>query len=241
MRRSYLTVISSLFILLAHPVAAEELRLFARYPNIDRSIWYLSHGWSNGDHQACEWRADAISGHNGNLQLRLSDRGGRVRPIGCGEIQSKQVFGYGRFEARMRTAAGSGLNTAFFTFIGPPMGVKEHDEIDFEFLGKDPRTVELAYWANAKKMHRHVHQLGYDASQEFHDYAFEWTRESIKWYIDGQLIHSTAAGAQMPRNPGKIMFSLWSGSKIEDAWMGPFRYNAPVTAEVSWVKFTPLP
>jgi len=164
-----------------------------------------------------------------------------VRPIGCPELQSKQRFGYGRFEARMRTAAGSGLNTAFFTYIGPPLGVKEHDEIDFEFLGKDPTTVELSHWANGVRIAPYVHKLGFDASKGFHTYAFEWTRSYIKWFVDGKQVYATAVDAKIPRNDAKLFFSLWSGTQIENAWMGPFTYNGPVTAEVAWVKYTPLP
>lgn len=236
---TYLAVIAAIFIIPA-PAYPGDLPLFASYPNIDRSLWFPSHGWSNGEHQSCEWRADALEGHNNMLQLTLSNRGGRVRPIGCPELQSKARYGFGRFEARMRTAAGSGLNTAFFTFIGPPLGVPEHDEIDFEFLGKDPTTVELNYWVNAKQQPSYVLHLGYDASKEFHDYAFEWGPQSIKWFVDGKLVHETDEGASMPHNPGKLFLSLWSGSEIEDSWMGHFTYTQPVTADVAWVKYTRL-
>ena len=233
-------IVFAVFLTASSIAIARDLPFFATYPNIDRSLWILSHGWSNGDHQACEWRADALSGHNQTLQLRLSDRGGRVRPIGCAELQSKVRYGYGRYEARLRTAAGSGLNTAFFTYIGPPLGVKEHDEIDFEFLGKDPTTVELNYWVGGQQNPSHVHQLGFDASQNFHDYAFEWRADSIKWFVDGRLVHTTPAGARIPRNPGKLFFSLWAGSEIEDSWLGHFNYTTPVTAQVVSTSFTPF-
>jgi beta-glucanase (GH16 family) len=43
----------------------------------------------------------------------------------------------------------------------------------------------------------------------------------------------------MPENASHIYLSLWSGSAIEDSWMGHFVYKNPVTAEVAWVKYTP--
>src|SRR6202000_1172119 len=115
---------------------------------------------------------EAVTAHNGNLQLKLSDKGGTVRPIGCGEIHTYAQTKYGRYEARMRTAAGSGLNTAFFTYVGPPQQVV-HDDIDVEFIGKPPDTVDITVWTNgipngaphseAKRI-----PLGFDTSKAFH-------------------------------------------------------------------------
>ncbi len=220
----------------------ENIHFFAKFPNFDLSQWYVSHGWANGEHQSCEWRSDAVRATDEkNIRLILSDNGGKERAIGCGEIQSKKRFGFGRYEARMRTAAGPGLNSAFFTYTGPPHGVDEHDEIDFEFLGKDPHKVELNYHTNGESQGPIIIDLGFDATQDFHDYAFEWTPDKIRWYVDGKFVAETPKNAKIPRNAGKILFSLWSGAKSSDDWLGKFKYKAPVTAEVEWVKFTPLP
>ncbi len=219
---------------------AAPLSFFSTYPGFDLERWHLSDGWTNGDHQSCEWKAEDLSAVNGNLQLRLSDSSGKLRPYGCAEIKSNARTRYGRYEARMRTAAGSGLNTAFFTYIGPPMGVPSHDEIDFEFLGKNTHAVEITCWKDGEKCDSVVISLEYDASTEFHDYAFEWTPTAIRWYIDNHLVHETPAGLPMPENASHIFLSLWSGSAIEDSWMGHFVYQKPVTAEVVWVKYTPI-
>ena len=227
-------------VLLAGRGHAGEIGFFAAYPNIDRSAWYISHGWTNGGHHACEWRADTIGADEGNLRLWLNDKGGRHRQYGCSEIQTKGKFGYGRYEARMRTAAGSGLNTAFFTFTGPVHGASYHDEIDFEFLGKEPHKVEVNYHRKGKNMGPFKVNLGFDAAADFHDYAFEWYPDKIRWYADGRLIFETPEGADVPDLPGKLYFSLWSGTKKAQDWLGKFRYEQPVYADVAWVKFTPL-
>ena len=205
--------------------------------NLDR--WYVSDGWANGDYQSCEWRADAIAISRNDMRLTLSERGGKVRPLGCPEIRTKAPLGYGLYEARIRSAAGSGLVTAFFTYAGPPSGSAEHDEIDFEFLGKDPHTVNITQYTNGKPYDGKIIQLGFDASQTFHDYGFEWTPDKIRWYVDGKVVSETPVGAKIPRNPGHLHFMLWSGSKGQDAWMGPFNYTTPVTADVEWAAYTP--
>jgi endo-1,3-1,4-beta-glycanase ExoK len=205
---------------------------------LSRDRWYVSHGWANGDYQSCEWRADAVTTTRKNLSLTLSDRGGKVRPLGCGEIRTKAKVGYGVYEARIRSAAGSGIVTAFFTYVGPPTGSAEHDEVDFEFLGKDPRTVNINHFTNGKPYDGKVVQLGFDASQTLHNYAFEWLADKIRWYVDEKLVFETPEDSKIPRNPGQLYFMLWSGSKVQDAWMGPFNYTSPVTAEVEWAAYT---
>ena len=216
---------------------ADKIPFFLPYPHIDSGRWYVSDSWSNGDHQSCEWRKDALSGEDGNLALTLSDNGGKVRPIGCAELHTKALNGYGTYEARMKTAAGSGLNSAFFTYIGPPDGV--HDEIDLEFLGKDTHSVSAGYFANGKGEPGKVIPLGFDASADFHDYAIEWTPVKIRWFVDRKLVFETPAGAPIPSTPGNLFFSLWSGSKIEDSWLGHFNYFEPKSAEVAWAAYSP--
>ena len=218
---------------------AGDIPLFSPYPTINAGRWYRSDGWTNGEHQSCEWRKDALSADDGNLKMTLSDRGGAVRPIGCAEIHTIATSGFGLYEARMKTAAGSGLNTAFFTYIGPPTGSPQHDEIDFEFLGKDSHTVQLNYLTDGKGGHEKSIQLGFDAAAGFHDYGIEWKPGKIRWFVDGKLVHETPAGADLPINPGRIYLSLWSGSPKVDGWLGPFEFTGPVSAEVSWVRFTP--
>ena len=221
-------------------VMAEDLPFLSADSRIDESHWYIPDGWTNGIHQSCEWRKSALSVLNKSLVLTLSDRGGKVRPIGCPAIQYRKMTGFGRYEARLRTAAGSGLNTAFFTYAGPPDQGPVHDEIDFEFIGKQPDTVDITVWTDGKASPAIRVPLGYDASRGFHNYAIEWLADAVRFYADDTLIHETKKGDPIPSHPGYLYFSLWSGSEIEDAWMGHFVYKAPVAAQVEWAKYTPI-
>jgi len=218
---------------------ADELPFFITGNKIDKKNWLLSHGWTNGEHQSCEWRDNAVRGVDGRLTLTLSERGGKHRPFGCGEIQSNATYGYGRYEARMRSAKGYGLNSAFFTYIGQPHQ-EEHDEIDFEFLGRNPYVVEVTHWRNGIKGPVKQVRLGYDSSEEFHNYAFEWDKDEIRWYVDDKLVYKTDGSFPVPIHKQKIFFSLWSNAPSLDDWMGRFKYYKPVSAEVEWVKFTPF-
>lgn len=219
---------------------AQVIPIFLKYPQIDRSLWYVSNGWANSNIQSCEWRATALSGVDKRLRITLSDKGGKVRPHGCGELQSTKRYSYGSYEVSMKSAAGSGLNSNIFTYIGPPQA-KHHDEIDFEFQGKNPRTVQVNYWVKGKNMGAVTLKLNFDASAAFHTYKFVWEPTRITWYIDNKKVHVTKPGAPIPSLPQKIYLSLWSGSSLINGWLGPFKYTQPVFAEYEWVKFTPLP
>lgn len=220
--------------------AAGEIPLFLPYPKIDTNRWYVANGWTNGPVQGCEWRAEAVSAKDKSVVLTLSDKGGKVSKISCGELQSTAKFGYGTFTASLRAAAGSGLNTGFFTYTGPPQGSPAHDEIDFEFLGKDTTKVQLNYYINGKSQGAYLADLGFDASKDFHEYAYVWQPDKIRWYIDKKLVHETADGVPIPTHPGKIHLTLWSGTPAVNGWLGPFEYKQDVDAAFAWVKYTPL-
>ncbi|MFZ4540972.1 MAG: family 16 glycosylhydrolase [Rickettsiales bacterium] len=240
-KTAYFMAIMAIALMGAASTASAQVKAFTdKFTTIDKSRWNFSHGWTNGDHQSCEWRENAAYIKDNKLLLTISDWGGKVRPYGCPELHTKDRLGHGRFEARMRTAAGSGLVTAFFSYIGPPNGVPEWDEIDFEILGKDPTKVDVNYVVNGKGIKGKVVDLGFDSSKDFHDYAFEWTKTGIAWFVDGKEIYRTPAGAPLPRNPAPMFFSLWSGSAQQDVWTGKFNYTQPLTAEVISAKFTPM-
>ena len=237
---SLLSIMTIAFAVFPRAAYAQEIPFFSIGPKIDEKTWYISHGWANGAHQSCEWRKYEVRSEDDKLVLGLSDHGGKERPISCGEIRTRQTYSYGRYEVRMKTAAGSGLNTNFFTYTGPPYGVKEHDEIDFEFLGKEPDKVEAVFWRNGKKAKIYKIPLGFDSSKEFHNYAFEWDQNEIRWFVDGKLMHQSEKGADIPVNSQHIFLSLWSGGQSVNDWLGPFSYKEPLSAEVEWVKYTPL-
>lgn len=204
----------------------------------------MSDGWTNGDHQGCSWAAKNVVIGEAGVTLVLDDTKSKDRPFSCAEVQSKDVYGYGTYEVRMRAAAGPGTVTAFFTYNGPGLGMgAPHDEIDFEVLGRDPRQVQINYYAAGEGGHEHFAPLpGGDASAAFHDYAFEWLPDGIRWFINGKLVHEVARkdGAQFPTHPGRIMISLWNGTSPQtEGWLGRFAYpGKPLTAVYERLSFT---
>jgi len=221
----------------AAPSTSVGRSFFDPFDRIDARRWYISDGWTNGDHQGCTWARENIQVVRGVLQLRHTTSPNKLRRYKCAEIRTLSRYGYGTYEARIRTVAGSGLNTAMFTYSGPPL-TAVHDEIDFEFLGRLPKTVQLNYYTASRGGHETSTDLGADGSSGFNNYAIEWTSQNIKWYLNGRLIR-TATQPGLPSMPGQFFLSLWSGSDTINTWLGKYNESLKdVTAEIDWIAYT---
>ena len=84
----------------------------------------------------------------------------------------------------MRVPAGRGYWPAFWLAGSGPT----YTEIDVvEVLGHDPRTAHFTvHWEeNGLRRQRHEAWTGPDLSDGFHDFAVEWNRDRVVWFVDG--------------------------------------------------------
>ncbi|SOC35870.1 endo-1,3(4)-beta-glucanase [Rhizobium subbaraonis] len=206
------------------------------FDKLDTGFWYVSDGWNNGGHQNCTWSKGQVSVSEGILNLTFEKKPLGERDYACGEVQTRKRFGYGAYEVRMKTADGTGLNSAFFTFIGPT-DKKPHDEIDFEVLGKNPAKVQLNQYVAAKGGNEKLADVPGGANNGFNDYAFIWEKERLRYYVNGKLVHEVTDTEKLPSNAQKIFASLWGTDTLSD-WMGTFAYKAPTSMQIDRIAFT---
>ncbi len=202
----------------------------------DSVRWQKADGWTNGAPFNCGWRADHVTMAGGGMTLTLDNStcsaGCSGKPYASGEYRTRDVYGYGKFETRLKAAKGSGVVTGFFTYNDNPW-----HEIDVEILGKDTTRLQTNYFTDGVGGHETVILLGFDAAADFHNYAIVWDPGSIKWYVDDVLVHTeTGSRGPLPTVPGKIMVNLWPGIGV-DGWLGPFSYTGPLTAEFRWIQY----
>jgi endo-1,3-1,4-beta-glycanase ExoK len=230
-----------------HPAHAEGVqqevqsaRSFVdNFSNFDRSRWFVSDGWTNGAHQNCTWSKDLVRLSDGVLSLGFEKRKLKDREFACAEIQTKQRYGYGVYEARMKTGTGSGLNAAFFSYIGP-QDKQPWDEIDFEVLTKDPSKVQVNSYIQGKPKNGKLVDVEGGADKGFNDYGFVWEKDRLRWYVNGKLVQEVTNPAELPTHSQKIFFSLW-GSDTLTNWMGAFADpGRQVSMQVQRVAFTAL-
>jgi endo-1,3-1,4-beta-glycanase ExoK len=220
------------------PDGATGTSFVENFDRIDPSIWYVSNGWNNGGHQNCTWSKKQVTVEGGMLQLGFAQEKSKDRDYACGEIQSKARFGYGTYEVRMKTATGPGLNSAFFTYIGPT-DKKPWDEIDFEVLGKNTAQVQVNQYVNGKGGNEKLIPVAGGADKGFNDYAFIWEENRLRYFVNGQLVQEVTDRSKLPSNAQKIFISLWGTDTLKQ-WMGTLAYTGPATLTVDRVAFTAL-
>lgn len=198
-----------------------------------------SDGWTNGSMFNVFWHKENVTFNDGKMQLTIDNEKVPQQgiPYSGGEFRSKDFYGYGRYEVNMKAIKNDGVVSSFFTYTGPSDS-NPWDEIDVEILGKDTTKVQFNYFTDGTGNHEFMYDLGFDASEDFHTYAFEWHKDKIVWYVDDVEAHSVTEN--IPVTDSKIMMNAWCGTGV-DGWLNAFNdENLPVCAEYQWVKFTPF-
>lgn len=207
--------------------------LESEFDNYDTIKMEKANGWTNGYMFDCTWRAENVVFEKGNMFLKIDQDGQKAQPKWSGgEYRTREWFHYGMYEVRMKPIKNNGVVSSFFTYTGPSDN-KPWDEIDIEFLGKDTTKVQFNYFTDGEGDHEYIHDLGFDAAEELHHYAFEWLPDSITWYVDGVEVYR--ATDNIPQTPGKVMMNTWPGIGV-DSWLNAFDGVTPLLAEYDWMR-----
>lgn len=197
------------------------------------SFFFASNGWSNGSCFDCVWRGENARFENGALTLTIDeDTSGQYNYSGA-EFRTSAHYSYGYYETSMQAIRNDGVVSSFFTYTGPSEN-NPWDEIDIEILGKDTTKVQLNYYTNGVGNHEVMYDLGFDASEGYHTYGFDWQPDHITWYVDGEAIYT--AYDNIPTTPGRIMMNVWPGTGV-DSWLKPYDGTTPLTARYQWVTY----
>ena len=225
--------------------AAEPLGgdMLADFSNGAVEAMFPSDGWSNGSVFNVWWAGDHVTYNDGQLQLNISPAGDEVeQDYYGGEMRTGLYYGYGDYSVSMKPSKDEGTASTFFTCTGPydvnvDGEANPWDEIDIEFLGKDTTGVQFNYYVDGVGGHEYWYELGFDASEEFHEYGFRWEEDSITWFVDGEAVYSvnTEDNGPMPSTPGRILMNFWCGTPDAEGWMGAYTAENS-QADYQWVK-----
>ncbi len=186
--------------------------------------WDVADGaWShNGELQY--YAPDAIEIKDGNLVITTREREVSDRSYTSGHISTKgrHEQTYGRWEIRAKLPTSQGMWPAIWLLPNDDSWPPEIDII--ELLGKEPNTVHHSYhWGPLRDGLKpwDLNQTSTDKAEglpfgeSFHDFALEWTPQSITWFVNGTPTHSYTG-----KIPDKPMF-LIINSAIGGFWPGP--------------------
>jgi beta-glucanase (GH16 family) len=186
--------------------------------------------------------SDEVYLHEGCLRIRSRVRNFGSQAYTSGRLDTKGKFAptYGRFEIKARLPGGKGLWPAHWLYpekrdwpmeylmaeavaAGKERLIPEarpwYSEIDImEFLGHEPNVVygTLHYYSfDGKKLSSSgTLKSDKDYTKDFHLYALEWEPDRLRWFLDGQMIHSTTNG--VPHTPHHLILNTAVGG----AWPG---------------------
>lgn len=207
----------------------EQAHFKTSFESYDASYMELRTG-ANGDMFDCIWQPDNVNFDGEGLSLKIDrDADGYTG----GEWRTREYFHYGLYQVRMKAIKNTGVVTSFFIYTGPTDGTK-WDEIDIEFLGKDTTKVQFNYFTDGVGNHEFLYDLGFDASEEWHTYGFEWREDYITWYVDGKVVHTVTEN--LPSTPGKIMMNVWPGIGVDD-WLDPYDGQTPLYGYYDWISY----
>lgn len=154
-------------------------------------------------------------GKNG-AELIASSSSNGLRPYQSGAFASTRSFLHGRIEAEIKAAPGAGLITGFFLHRTAP-----RQEIDVELLGNDPTRMLVNVFFNPGDEGAAINfgyrgspcyvELGFDATQAFHNYAVDWRPGRITWLVDGKAVHERVSWdpTPIPHLPMRLHANLW--------------------------------
>lgn len=173
-----------------------------------------------------------------SVHLSLDER------TGSGFV-SHDIYLHGYFSASIKLPADytAGVVVAFYMSNGD-MYEKNHDEIDFEFLGnirgKDWRIQTNVYGNGSTSIGREErYGLWFDPAEDFHQYSILWTDSRIIFYVDNvpirEVTRTKSMGGDFPAKPMTLYATIWDASD----WAtngGKYRVNykyAPYVAKFS--------
>ena len=164
-----------------------------------------------------------------------------AKPYRGGELRTINTYRYGRYEVRMKSAQGSGVVSSFFTYRdywADGYTSSEHwNEIDLEWLGNhDDKVQTNLIIQNAWDLPELI-DIDINPHEDFHTYAFEWTPNSIAFFVDEEMIRWVDNFyADSMYHYQKIMMNIWQSTST--SWVGQFDSDIlPVYAFYDWVKY----
>lgn len=134
---------------------------------------------------------------------------------------SQDLYLHGFFSASIKLPSDytAGVVIAFYMSNGD-IFEKNHDELDFEFLGnirgKEWRIQTNIYGNGSTGIGREErYGFWFDPSEDFHQYSILWTDDQIIFFIDNipiREIKRKVMGDDFPSKPMSLYATIWDGS-----------------------------
>ena len=160
-----------------------------------------SNAWIPGDHPLGRGWLDPANVSHESTRLVLALPAGSYDGA---EIRSASRVRFRNVEVRLRSPSAPGSISAFFLYEFAP---RRNDEIDIEILNDESPEILFTTWVAGKQTNHVRRALLFDPAAEFHDYRIEWSRERVRFLVDGELMQEWTTG--VPRDAMYVMSNAW--------------------------------
>lgn len=136
-------------------------------------------------------------------QFEISERGDSPT------VESDFFIMFGRIEFEAQAAPGRGIISSMVLIS------EDLDEIDIEWIGSDTAQVQTNYFSkgDTSTYDRGGFHAVETPQQQFHTYTIDWTKDSITWGIDGNIVRTLVNNGDnyYPQSPMQVRFGSWAG------------------------------
>ncbi len=189
---------------------------------IDNTKWNILIRETSKHDELQYYVPDEVYINNGCLRIRsrVRDYGNKHYTSGRLDTKDKLSITYGRIEIRGKLPVGQGLWPAYWLYpqnrdwlmeyimkeavaAGKERSIPElrpwYTEIDImEFLGHEPNVIYATFhytsFKGESRSSSSTHRADINYGDDFHIYTLEWEPDELRWYLDGELIHSAREG-----------------------------------------------
>jgi hypothetical protein len=157
------------------------------------------------------------------------------------EYRTKDIYTYGRFEVRMKSANCEGMLSSFFTYFdgteSDPWAAYKWNEIDLEILGRYDDNIQFNVITQGQTDHVSHFPMSTSPHLDYHTYAFEWTPDYVAWFVDGtEVVRQTGEHISTVTRPQKIMMNVWN--PLYENWAGVLDpASLPSFSYYDWVSY----
>jgi endo-1,3-1,4-beta-glycanase ExoK len=216
------------------------------FDSFDATRWQLmTHSW---DSNLAQFSRDNARIDAGILSLALTaETSDALKPFRGVEMRSVDTLTYGKVEARVRFARGSGVVSSLVT-IYTPWPADDWNELDIEYLGRYSDRVQFNAMVYTGAPTTGVVQesvtptqfpliapMDFDPAADFHVYTMEWTPAAARFAVDGVTQHVWDTEIERLKLPMNILLTIWASSAA--SWAGPLdQTSIPATVEYDWIR-----
>ncbi len=155
-------------------------------------------------------------------ELRIALPGGTTDG---GEIEARELSGYGFYAARIKVPDAPSSITGFFLYEPPDF----EREVDVEVFNDSSGKVMFTTYADGEETNSETVELPFDPTEDFHEYAFDHRPGSIDFYVDGELLRTFDEG--LPDDPMRLYINSWF-----PAWLPGREPGSDRHALVDWIE-----